>query len=388
LNAEPETFEILVVDDDSENIEQLKLLLPTSVGVNPVAWEYCNSFDEALVMLRRRRFDVLISDIYRGREKGQKTIADGDVRARDLVNEIRERRFCPIVLFTDGQIPDELVKRPFVWSTDKAGADFHGRLVGLIAEAISTGLPDVARRLHDELDRYAGSFVWQFLAQRWEDLRTNGLDASILDRIIRRRAAIQLSRVDGSDGEIALRAAIDPVDYYIYPPISKYVRLGEIIRRKGTSEFRIVLTPHCFLVVQPGQEAPRATHVLTALTILATETDPDFKWSKREHGIADQLRKRTAFQASDIGRPQGRYCFLPKFLDIPDMYCDLMQLESLSLKTVTDDFDRVAVLDWPFAEALQASLSALYGTVGVPSLRQDNVRHMRPPSPAKADPDG
>ena len=378
MTAEPETFEILVVDDDNEIIEQLKKLLPKNVGANPVVWDYCNSFDDALAVLRRRRFDVLVSDIYRGREKGRKTIAEGDVRARELVDEIRARRSCPIVLFTDGQVPEDLVKRPFVWSADKGSVDFLRSLLECISEAIATGLPEVARRLHDELDRYAGSYVWQFLAERWDDLKKNGLDTATLDRIIRRRAVTHLGRIDGSDGDIAPRAAIDPVDYYIYPPISEHIRLGEIIRRKGTTEFRVVLTPHCFLVVQPGQKVPRATHVLTARTILAKEIGSNLKWSDKGDRLADELRKRTAFPAAEIGKPPGRYCFLPRFLDIPDMYCDLMQLESLGFKTVVDDFERVAVLDWPFAEALQASLANLYGTVGVPSLDADSVKHLGP----------
>jgi CheY-like chemotaxis protein len=379
LSTDENTFEILVVDDDKENIDQLKKLLPGTVGTAPVVWEYTDSFDDALAMLKRRRFDVLISDIYRGRDKGQKTIAEGDVRARGLVDEIRERRFCPIVLFTDGQVPEDLVNRPFVWSADKGATDFDRKLLALIEEAISTGLPEVARRLHDELDKYAGSYVWRFLADRWDDLRKkDGFDTAALERIIRRRAAIHLARVDGSGDDVTARAAIDPVDYYIYPPISKFIRLGEIIKRKGTSEFRVVLTPHCFLVVQPGEDVPRAAHVLTALTIPANDMRGDWKWAAKEDRIADELRKRTAFPASDVGRPSGRYCFLPGFLDIPDLYCDLMQIESLGFKTVIDDFERVAVLDWPFAEALQACITALYGTVGVPLLSGERVKHLRP----------
>jgi CheY-like chemotaxis protein len=381
LNAVPGTFEILVVDDDAESLEQLRQLLPETVGENAIIWEYCGGFDEALVMLRRRRFDVLVSDIYRDREKDHKTIAEGDARARDLVGEIREHRFCPIVLFTDGQLPDDLVKRPFVWSTDKGAVDFHKQLPGLVAEAILTGLPEVARRLHDELDRYAGSYVWRFLAERWDDLKNNGLDVATLERIIRRRAAIHLARVDGTAGEIAPRATINPVDYYIYPPISPHIRLGEILRRKGTQEFRVVLTPHCFLVVQHGQDVPRATHVLTALTVPAKELR-EGDWPKKEAKVAEELRRRTSFAAPSVGRPEGRYCFLPGFLDIPDLYCDLMQLESLGLKTITDDFERIAVLDWPFSEALQAGLTTLYGTVGVPNLDVHSVRHLGPEQPA------
>lgn len=375
----------MVVDDDPEILGQLQELLPATIGPHSIEWTYQGNFDAALEVLKRRRFDVLVSDIYRGRERGQKNIADGDARARDLVNEIRVRRFCPIALFTDGQLPDDLVQRPFVWATDKSDPNFNKNLQGLILEAIGTGLPDVARRLHDELDRYAGSYVWRFLADRWETLKKeHALDTEKLERIIRRRAAIQLARVDGSGDDIAARKAIDPADYYIYPPISKFIRLGEIIRRKGTHEFRIVLTPHCFLVVQPGQDMPRATHVLTARTIPATELHANWKWNGKEARDADDLRRRTSFPAANAGVPEGRYCFLPGFIEIPDLYCDLMQLESIGTRTINEDFERVAVLDWPFAEALQACLTHLYGSVGVPLLSSDFVKHLGPAKKAPA----
>jgi CheY-like chemotaxis protein len=378
------TYDILVVDDDPEVIEQLKELLPDSIGVNAVVWEYCYGFDDALALLKRRRFDVLVSDIYHGRDRGQKNIAQGDARARELVDEIRARRFCPIVLFTDGQLPADLVQRPFVWSADKGTPNFHDRLSERIAEGIATGLPEIAKRLHDELDRYTGSYVWRFLAARWEDLKTkHALDTATLERIIRRRAAVHLSRVDGAGDNVVARAAVDPVDYYIYPPISKFIRLGEIIRRKGTSEFHIVLTPHCFLVIQPGQQAPRATHVLAARAVPAAELREGWKWQSKGDAIADQLRRRTSFPAGGAGLPEGRYCFLPQFLDIPDLYCDLMQIESIGFGTVMEDFERVAVLDWPFAEALQSCLIQLYGAVGVPSLGATSVKHLGPdPKPS------
>jgi|SRR5579859_904318 len=383
MNDVPSTYELLVVDDDAEVLAQLKQLLPNRIGPNPVVWEFCGAFDEALLLLKRRRFDILVSDIYRSRDRGQKNIATGDARARELVDEVRASRFCPIVLFTDGQLPDDLVHRPFVWSADKGQPNFTEDLSARIVDAISTGLPEVARRLHDELDRYAGSYVWRFLAERWDTLRgDHKLDTATLERIIRRRAAVHLARVDGAGDDIAARTEIDPADYYIYPPISKFISLGEMIRRKGTHEFRIVLTPHCFMVVQPGQELPRATHVLTALAVPADELKTNWKWDGKEERIADDLRRRTSFPAGRAGLPEGRYCFLPRFLDIPDLYCDLMQLESIGIKTVMDDFERVAVLDWPFAEALQSCLARLYGSVGVPLLSSSSIGHMGPTNKA------
>ena len=373
MTADPRFLDILVVDDDVDVLRQLDALLPREIDEHDVAWEFVDDFDEALKLLRRRRYDILVSDIYRDRAGGQKNIAAGDIRADDLVEQIRHNRFCPIILFTDGQVPEGLVTKPFVWQGDKSAPD--AQLVDRVREAVATGLPAVARKLHDELDAYAGSYVWRFLEDRWEDLRQHhGLDTEMLTRIIRRRAAIQFSRLDEQQQEPVERAHRDPVDYYIYPPTSEFLRLGEVIQHHGTGEIRVVLTPHCFLVKQSGTEAPRATHVLTVRTVLASELRGGWKWSSP----AAELRRRTAFPADKLLPPDGRYYFLPAFLDIPDIYCDLMQLESLSYETVMQDFARVAVLDAPYSEALQAGISRLYGAVGVPVLNPERVRHLGP----------
>lgn len=368
-----DTLEILVVDDDKEVLAQLAKLLPKSIGIHPIKWEYCDSFDVALELLRLRRFDLLVSDIYLDRKKEQKDAAHGDARVRNLVTEIRSSRFCPIVLFTDGKVPDDLLG-PFVWSADKARPeDLHGR----IGDAVETALPAIARRLHDELDRFAGSYLWGFLASRWDEMRSkHALDPAALERVIRRRAAIQLGRMDQSSG--GERELADPADFYIYPGIGRSFRLGEIVRRKGGSEFRVVLTPHCFLVTQPGESAPRASYVFTARTVSAAEVGSSWKWDKNASAASDELRRRTGFPASKVGLPpDGRYCFLPGFLDIPDLYCDLLQLESIAYNELVNGFDRIAVLDGPYAEALQACIARLYGTVGVPVLNPDSVKHLR-----------
>ena len=372
-------LDILVVDDDREVLRQLQQLLPAEIDGHQVAWEYTDEFDDALIRLRRRRYDILVSDIYRDRA-GKKNVEAGDIRANSLVDEIRAHRFCPIVLFSDGQVPENLVHRPFVWQGDKS-ADVDTQLVSRIREAIASGLPAVARELHDELDAFAGSYVWKFLGDRWDELKQqHDLNPELLARIIRRRAAIQFARLDQDEDEGPVeRATCDPVDYYLYPPTSPTLRLGEIVRRKATQEIRVVLTPHCFLVKQSGAAAPRANHVLTVCTVDAEQLREAWKWDGKPE---DDLRRRTSFPAARLTPPDGRYYFLPKFLDIPDVYCDLLQLESLSYETIVSDFDRLAVLDAPYAEALQSGVSRLYGAVGVPVLNLDRVRHLGPPAKA------
>ena len=92
--------------------------------------------------------------------------------------------------------------------------------------------------------------------------------------------------------------------------------------------------------------------------------------------LAEKVRRRINSPADLMGSPDGRYWFLPGFLDIPDLYCDLLQLESVPFASLRDDHDRLAVLDTPFAEALQSCFTRFYSSVGLPSLNPARFGHL------------
>ena len=79
-----------------------------------------------------------------------------------------------------------------------------------------------------------------------------------------------------------------------------------------------------------------------------------------------------------MGKLDGRYWFMPGFLDIPDSYCDLLQLESVAYEEIGDTgkYKRVAAFDAPFGEALQSCFTRFYLRVGIPNLKPDDFGHL------------
>jgi len=75
-------------------------------------------------------------------------------------------------------------------------------------------------------------------------------------------------------------------------------------------------------------------------------------------------------------QPEGRYWFLPGFLDMPDLYCDFLQLESIPYKDALDQHERFAVLDTPFAEAFQSCFTRFYSAVGLPILNVNRFQSL------------
>lgn len=89
-----------------------------------------------------------------------------------------------------------------------------------------------------------------------------------------------------------------------------------------------------------------------------------------------------------MGKPTGRHWFLPGFLELPNLFCDFLQVQSISLDMIGKDFDRMATLASPFAEALQACFGTFFGAVGIPVVNSERFKELieqtTPPKKEKA----
>jgi len=363
---------VLLVDDDEESLDLLAESLPSEVAEHTITWEPCNDFDDAIRRVRERRYDVVVTDVYRDRTSEAKTPVTGDPRAGDIVASIRGHRFSPILLFTDGTFPPEYEEGPFLKLADKSRG--NDAIVQKLSELLGTGIPELARRLHDDLDRTSGSYVWGFLEDNWASLEEGGLTSlPVLERLLRRRAATQLGRIDPEGGSEL--QAVEGAEFYLHPPISDELRLGEIIVGDD-DDYRVVLTPHCHLTVQQGAAAPRADFVLTLRTVDARAlfADQPITGSTREKQL-DDLRRRLQSPAG-FGRPAGRYWFLPRLLGMKHRFADFLQLESLPYEAIQSGYRPFAVLDVPFAEALQSCFVRFYSAVGLPILQPERFEDL------------
>jgi CheY-like chemotaxis protein len=371
---------ILLVEDDQENLRLLKELLPTTINGEELIWHDCDSFDKAYDQLQRQRYDLVVTDIYRDREGANKhQMSADDAKGTSMLDIIRKVRFCPIVFFSDGSLPENIHIGPFVRFVDKVKTE---QLVNEINAIVATSIPTLAAKLHEELDRAAGSYLWTFLEEEWNRLTPTHTTPEVLERLIRRRASVQLGHLNPAATTPTELAVVEGAEFYLYPCISgDEYRLGDILR--GTNDFRVVLTPHCYLITQPGDEGPRADHVVTVKTVLATELIGKYPFKGNE----DDKRKRLVRclnSPAQIGLPSGRHWFLPKFLAIPDLYCDFLQLESMPLGTVRAQYERIATLASPFSEALQMCYLRFYTTVGLPNLHPERFEYLAslvPPQP-------
>lgn len=375
-------LEIMVVDDDIDYLTGLKDALPDEIDDRVIFWEYQESFEGAVALLSRRRFDLVIADVYLGdAPKGE--IEPGPVAVEQIIQAIQSARFCPLITFSSGSRPEQIVDSAFLRFVQKGGE--VEELTNTIREIVATGVPSVARAIHNEVDRASSIYLWKFLVKHWDSLQPLFAEhQGLLECVLRRRTSIALSRI-GQDGEELPN--IEGAEYYLYPPISaSSLRLGDVILHKQSGDLRIVLTPHCHLERQPGDAEPRADFVLTAQAVKAKPLLDRLKqkngewispWTgNTESEKIDKLRRRIGVPATQLTKPEGRLWFLPGFLEIPDSYVDFMQLSSIPSREVSTEFERVATLDSPFAESLQACFSGFFSSVGTPVIAIDRYLHL------------
>ncbi|MCK5225991.1 MAG: hypothetical protein KAQ89_04675 [Planctomycetes bacterium] len=374
-----------MVEDEPDDLIQYERDFPAvfsscqvEVDIHP-----CDNFDEAFELTANPllRYDLIISDTYKG------PFQNRDAQVIKMVDNYRGHRFCPLVVYSSSVKPDALPETAFVVWADKAKP---GDIERAISYLLNTNIPQLARKLHNDIERSAGSYLWGFLENKWGNLNSEQVDAAVLERLIRRRAALQIGRlnpsVEGSQEIEEVKAS----EYYIYPSISENLRLGEILKNTEDNSLRVVLTPHCHLRIQPNETLPRADYIQTVKVFPAKETilnanrdpnntgTPRSPWRGNPDEKTEKLRRRIQSPAGDMGKLDGRYWFMPGFLDIPGSYCDFLQLESVEYQEIGDTkkFKRVATIDAPFAEALQSCFTRFYLKVGLPSLNPEDFRHL------------
>ena len=353
----------LIIDDDEDNLKVLKESFEDNLHVEDytLTWTTEKDFDKALCLLKQTRYDIVVTDVYKD------TINIGPSSGLNIVKAVTSRYFCPVVVCSSGKKPQNLKETTFVRFADRSS---DGTVESVVREIIQTGIPKIGSRLFDDIYSSSPNYLWEFLEKNWEKLGesiTGNRDR--LERLVRRRVSQMLDggcicREDGSerreDGGNLSR--VMGIEYYVYPPFEDHLTLGQILREESSGRWFVILTPRCHLAPHGGT-GPKADSVLLAGTVepkAVIRNASELKdATKRGRLFCHPLRK---------GPPEGRYWFLPGFLDMPNLYCDFLQLQSVPLAELEEKYEKFAVLDTPFAEALQSSFLHLYSGVGVPDL--------------------
>lgn len=362
---------VLCVDDEAERAEEVRDYLDgESVGDQGVLRiEVQTSFDAGLRALDRGHYDVVILDVRHGDPRHD---SDGEEAGRKVLEEIKARRFLPVVFYTGlpGAVGD--LRSPLIRVVEKtAGLE---RLLEEVRDVFEGGLPAVNRALVLGLERVQRDYLWT-VGATWQsdDARRNSGE---LLYVLSRRLAASMSGPMISDLAQAVGSrepsagdSRHPAQLYIAPPVTADPHPGEIVQRttsEGAVEHLIILTPACDIV------QGRADFVLLARCLPLADQEEYQAWAQADEPTQKISKRLTGLLCNNRVGERERYRYLPSAFQVPDLIIDFQQLETVASTTLSE-FMRIAALDAPFAQAMLAQFVRYFGRIGTPDLDIDGI---------------
>lgn len=364
-------WRVLVVDDKAasdvaECIEGNKAVsLPDSISC-----VLCEKFSEAIELLKRERFDLVILDL-----KDDDVPEEEILAGQKVFEEIKKYRFVPVIFHTGFAYKVNPLNSPYVKVVTRSEwLDLRSK----IKEVLDTKLPKLIRHIEEEQRR----FMWESAEKIWADDLDKGSPADLV-YLLARRLANSLSgdvvrSFFGADGTAGTPRSemVHAVEFYIFPPIEQHYLFGDIFLKKTADkpEYFVSLTPSC------DHAQKKADFLLFSRCSELRDSD---EWGKISGFLRENATpsKTSVNELKDLmkdknpgSRLQDRYKYLPGTSFLPDLLVDLQDLLSINREEAMSGaagLERIASLDSPFAEYLQAKMNRYFGRVGTPTLDTD-----------------
>lgn len=375
--TETRIWKVLFVDDDPDFRDQVKEYLDgENVGASDeqMSVKTLTDFDKALETLQQHRFDLLILDVRLGPLYSDWTEEEVGIRTLEM---IQEKRFIPVIFYT--ALPNRVqhLETSVIQVVEKTEDSAH--LLAAVRKIFAAHLPAVNRSLIEHLEIVQRDYMWDFVAERGEQL-LDTLDRTDLVYVLARRLAMSLSdrRIrqlaqdfEDSAGTSTAEDRVHPIQYYVMPPVEQLPLTGDLYQGDigGQDGYWVLLTPSCDFVARRNRARPaNAERVLMAHCALLTEQEEYRDWVAN----CSSGKLKSLLKNHRQGRQAERFYFLPGALDLPDLVVDFQQLVTLP-RAKMDDLNQLASLDSPFAEALLACFSRYFGRLGTPDLDIDII---------------
>jgi CheY-like chemotaxis protein len=376
VDASTSAWNILLVEDNETVRRQVReYLSDQSFAGRRLNIVDIGDLDPALSIVRERKADIIILDIYRGDAR-----LDAEQIGIRILDTIKRSGFIPVVIYT--ALPEGLEdhQNAFVRLVGKEAGGLI-RLKAEITDLFRLRIPQVHRAIVNHMDQTMCGYMWGFVQEHWRDFEPLSDKPEFL-RLIVQRLALTFAReginqmteeVYGTPTteQVVSGEIVHPAECYIKPPMGQDPMFGDIrLRQTGQgSEYIVVLWPTCDMVSTAGR-TPKTNSLLCARASLAMNAAEIAEWlaspSNSKQKKVERLVRNTRDESPD------RYHFLPGVWDIPDLVVDFQALEHIALSNVCA-FVCLATLASPFAEALGGRFQKYIGRIGTPDLDLESI---------------
>jgi CheY-like chemotaxis protein len=319
-------------------------------------------FDEGLARVRHGDSDVVVLDVRRDTPDASSA---EETAGHAVFLDIKDACFAPVVFWT--ALPEKVTHEQMIPLVTVVTKEETDQLPVAIQAAVASRAVVTISGIEQYVATVLRKHMWNELAPHWAEY-TEGAQAADIAPVLLTR----LARVLEEDREGSLTAR--PSHRYVYPPISDNRAPGDILRASDQTWW-VTLTPACDFAqdkvgfallahATPLEEHPKYGDWKNEYT---ADKNKDKAEQKRGKGEWNTLRQDV------LASTRGRYHYLPRFRDIPDLVIDLEDVRAEAGSSLSD-FSPIASLASPFAEALLIQHSQYRGRIGVPDLDAEIIR--------------
>lgn len=344
---------ILVVDDEVEIVddvvERLRLLLGDDVAVMT-----SRDFSEAEERLTQESFDLVILDLLLNTESGPEN------RGSELYSAISATRWVPVIFHTARPNDvNDLSSPPLIQVVPKG---FNGDLLmTAVSTALDSGIPQLSRDLLTTVEDVLRSFLRDEVSKNFDRLPSEAraipqLLFNRLSAFLANKAWQELQKAQGAE---SLDLLSDPAAalFYYAPPIVDDISCGDLIT-DGESAWWLVLTPACDLTKERGPASAEFVRIAPCHPL-----DP-------HHPVMKAKDPTSGLHKAMVN--DGRYAYLPRFLDVPEMMADCQAMKVVPYADLKD-WSRQATIAAPFLESILQSSAYYMSRIGIPSFNRKAI---------------
>src|SRR5579862_1787347 len=239
-----DSLNLLVVEDEMAMLEAYKDNIESFNKQSPITviMHVAKSLEEAKKLLANRNFDAAIIDlILRGGGKGL------DPEGNEIIAEILKSLRFPVFVYSGNlsQLND-LFKENILFRKFPRDQHAFKDLVKQLVDIYQTGITKILGRT-GLIEGYLQTIFWGHLSHSIDYWIKTKREKTLL-RYILSHLFEHLEIADSGDFE-----SYSPAEFYIGPPIKRFIFTGLILKRKGATERFIILSPPCDLAQRKAE---------------------------------------------------------------------------------------------------------------------------------------
>lgn len=374
-------IQILHIDDEPDIIEKVKKNIDGyEVSGHILRIKDSCSFEEGMQRLAMFQYDLVILDLCVGNASEA-----SDKVGEDVFRQIQDRAFIPVVFFTGLPRYVASLRSDIVKVAGKA--EGFDELINQIKQILDSGFLKIRQDVDDMMREGVRSFFWNFVHAKSSVIAQLKEDDVSLKYLLLRRLGKSLSSEflkSSIDEPQFKRELAHPMEFYVFPPLDGEYEAGDILRSKD-GELFVTLTPSCdFVMRAKGNRNAEKILLVHARKFSSLQEFERMKLIEEKHNQmtkanqpigkdeAGQLKNAIA-TVKQMMKPgwNERYFFLPPTPFIEASLIDFQHKIMVSYEQLEKDFDPVASLDDPIAQAVLTSYARYQSRIGYPDLDID-----------------